>query len=48
MRSPQSNVMLQVNQSVLDSSLETKIFYVLSTSVFCLTREKGIVPAELR
>lgn len=48
MRSPQSNVILQVDQSVLDSSLETKIFYVMSTTVFCLTNEKGIVPAELR
>ena len=39
--------MLQVRGCQLEASLETKMFYLLTTSVFCVTAEKQIVPAEL-
>ena len=36
-----------VSRGLLDRSLETKLFYTISTSVFCITDERQIVPAEL-
>ena len=36
-----------VEMSVCNNSLDTKVFYLLSTSVFCITCEKQVVPAEL-
>ena len=35
-----------VSLGLVDSSLETKMFYLVSTSVFTITDEKQIVPAE--
>ena len=36
-----------IEMSCYNNSLESKVFYLLSTSVFCVTCEKQVVPAEL-